>query len=600
MVVLAAAAIALVALIVAPGWLFYFDVTPKIAVLLAATAALAVWPRRDATRAPRWFTLLALAALASLAVSTALSVDPALSFTGTNWRRFGAPVQAAVLLFAWLLACAVSAKPGRARIVLRGVAWSGAAAALYGIAQYFGWDPLLPRSSYHIGEGIWTIVRPPGTLGYASYFATWLLAAAFLSLALAVEETGPWLRRAALACAVLSAVAMLLTGTRAGMLGMGAGGAVWLARRGFRVPRRVLVAGAALLGAGAAFYYSPPGWQMRSRARWFEEDPWGGGRTRLWRDSLAMAARRPLGYGPETFTAAFPRFESPALAREYPDFLYESPHNILLDAWVEQGIPGLAILALFCGLGFGAARRAKQPGAAWLAAALAAALASQMFTVFTMPTALIFYVTIALAAGLGEARSVATRGAWLRWPVALLLLYGGVRLTLADRDLELARRALDAGDAGIASARFADYDRLRFPGSGSDLWYSRACAGLAGRSPDPVVRVQALAQAGAAAVRATRTAEDPFNAWYNLSALYAAQNDFADTEKCLRAAIAARPNWYKPHWTLAQVLRLEGRVGEARGEAEIAAALDGGKHPEVAQTLREMGAVGAAPRAQPK
>src|SRR5258708_9588330 len=40
-----------------------------------------------------------------------------------------------------------------------------------GIAQYFGLDPILPVAGYHIGEGIWTIVRPPSTLGYVSYFA---------------------------------------------------------------------------------------------------------------------------------------------------------------------------------------------------------------------------------------------------------------------------------------------------------------------------------------------------------------------------------------------------------------------------------------------
>lgn len=600
MVVLAAASIGLVALIVAPGWLFYFDVTPKIALLLAATAALLVWPRRAAARSPRGFSWLVLAALVSLAVSTALSVNPALSVGGANWRRFGAPVQAAVLIFAWLVACAVAARPRQARIVLRGVAWSGAAAALYGIAQYFGWDPLLPHRAYHIGEGIWTIVRPPGTLGYASYFATWLLAAAFLSLGLAAEETAPWLRRAALACAALPAVAMLLTGTRAAMLGLVAGIAAWAARRGFRVSRRMLCMAAALVLAGAAFYYSPPGRQMRSRARWFGDDPGGGARTRLWRDSLSMAVRRPLGYGPETFTAAFPRFESPALARAYPDFLHESPHNVFLDAWVAQGIPGVAILALFCGLGFRASRRSKHPLAVWLAAALAAVLTSQMFTAFTMPTALIFFVTIALAAALGEPRTVTLRAAWWRWPVALLLLYGTVRLTWADRELERANRALAAGDARSAAARFADFDRLRFPGSGSDLWYSRACADLAARSASPVVRVQALAQAGAAARRATLTAEDPFNAWYNLSAFYAAQNDSAGTGKCLRAAIAARPNWYKPHWTLARVLRLEGRPAEAEREAAIAVDRNGGKHPEVAQTLGEIREAEAAHRLQPK
>ena len=70
--------------------------------------------------------------------------------------------------------------------------------------------------------------------------------------------------------------------------------------------------------------------------------------------------------------------------------------------------------------------------------------------------------------------------------------------------------------------------------------------------------------AAAAGERATRTAEDPFNAWYSLSAIYAARNDAAGAERCLRAAIAAHPTWFKPHWMLAQVLRLQSRREEAR------------------------------------
>ncbi|HEV2447629.1 MAG TPA: O-antigen ligase family protein [Candidatus Sulfopaludibacter sp.] len=593
MALLQAAVAGLVALIVTPGALFYFDVTPKIAVLLAGTAALLIWPwPAGEARAPRAFSLLICTSLASLAVSTTLSTNPARSLLGANWRRYGAVTQAAVLIFAWLAARGVAGHSERARAILRGLTAAGALTAVYGITQYFGWDPILPKAAYHIGEGVWTIVRPPGTLGYVSYFATWLLAVVFISLALADWETRRWARRAAYAAAALSAVAMLLTGTRAASLGLAVGGAVWLCGRGFRVPRRAWLAAVAVVLVGAAFYYSPAGWQMRSRARWFREDRWGGSRVWLWRDSLAMAVRRPLGYGPETFTAQFPRFESPALARAYPDFLHESPHNIFLDAWVSQGIPGVVILGLFCWAGLAAARRAKRPGAIWLAASLAATIASQMFTVFTMPTALVFYLTIALLVA-PEARPEPPRTSPIplapaRWAVAMVLAYCAVRLTVADRQLELAKRALDRTDLATAATRFAEYDRLRFPGAGSDLWYSRACANLAARVVNPVVRVQALAQAGAAGVRATRTAGDPFNAWYSLSAIYAAQNDFPNTGRCLRAAIAARPNWFKPHWTLAQVLRLEGRLAEAEQESALAAGLDGGKHPEVARTLDEI------------
>jgi Tfp pilus assembly protein PilF len=111
---------------------------------------------------------------------------------------------------------------------------------------------------------------------------------------------------------------------------------------------------------------------------------------------------------------------------------------------------------------------------------------------------------------------------------------------------------------------------------------------IAQKAPSPVVQLQALAESGAAALRATRTAEDPFNAWYSLAALYASQNDAAGAERSLRAAIAANPNWFKPHWTLAQVLLVEGRVEEAAREAALAAELNAGKNPEVARTLEEI------------
>ena len=137
-----------------------------------------------ANRGSRVFSVLIFLNLASLAFSAAVSTRPGLSLMGTSWREFGLIPQAGALLFAWTVAAA----SGSARIILRGVTVAGIAAGAYGIAQYFGWDPLLPASAYHIGKGIWTIVRPPGTMGYVSYFATWLTMSAFLGVALAQED----------------------------------------------------------------------------------------------------------------------------------------------------------------------------------------------------------------------------------------------------------------------------------------------------------------------------------------------------------------------------------------------------------------------------
>ena len=94
--------------------------------------------------------------------------------------------------------------------------------------------------------------------------------------------------------------------------------------------------------------------------------------------------------------------------------------------------------------------------------------------------------------------------------------------------------------------------------------------------------------AAGAASRATRQPEEAPNAWYNLSVLAAARNDAAGTEYALRQAIAAAPNWYKPHWTLARLLAAQGRSPEAVPEAGRAIQLNAGKDAEVASTLAQV------------
>jgi O-antigen ligase len=587
MALLLAAIIGLIAVAIAPGYWFYFDVTPKVVVLLAGTAiALIVGGTRFRPRS--WFGWLLAAGAASLVLS-ALFSNRALSWFGSNWRRFGVVEQGAILLLAWLVALHAGGRPNRVRIILRAVAAAGLAAGVYGILQYFGIDPLLPTAAYHVGEGIWAIVRPPGTLGYVSYFANWLTMTAFLSLALAQMEERPLLRCGAYAAAAVATCAMVLTGTRGALLASVAGCAVLVYAHDWGHawrPARRSIAVAAVLGVAAiAFYVSPAGWNLHSRVRWFREDPRGGARLELWRDTLGMSIHRlPTGFGPEVFTAQFPQYESKQLAESYPDFAHESPHNMFLDALVAGGLPGLVILAALCAF---ALARAPSP---WLRSALVTGIVAQQFTVFTIPTAVLFYLAIALCAGGAEqslsreARSRVQR--LVAACAASIFLSLAFRFAAADRSLELARRSIEHSD-GIAAARFySAFERLRLPGAGSDLWYSRAMSGLAQRTPNKLQRIQIAAQAGYAALRATRTAEDPFNAWYNAAALYASANDTVYAERSLRAAIAAHPNWFKPHWMLARVLLVEGRTEEGRREADSAVQLDAGKHKEVAETLQ--------------
>src|SRR5258708_20291142 len=147
-------------------------------------------------------------------MSAVFSTDPALSVGGSAWRRFGLITQVGVLLFTWIVAQDAAGRADRAGRLLRVVAAAGIPAAVYGIVQYFGWDPLIDPAAYHIGEAPFTIVRPPGTLGYVSYFATYLLSVIFAGAALAMnEESRLWGPVGAAACA-LGSVALILSRTR--------------------------------------------------------------------------------------------------------------------------------------------------------------------------------------------------------------------------------------------------------------------------------------------------------------------------------------------------------------------------------------------------
>jgi O-antigen ligase len=582
----------LIPLAMAPAWFFYFDVTPKIVVLLVGTAAGIIWwAVAGGRRISPWFSAAIAGMAISLVISTVVSVNRPLSLTGSNWRCWSLVTQLAVLGFAWL---AAQQTP---RAMFRAVAVGGLLTALYGIAQYFGFDPLLDARVYHVGEGKWTIVRPPSTLGHADYFGSWLLFVVFVGLALAGAKTSPawkWLARLTV---LLSSVAIILSGTRAALAGLIAGAVFLMVWRGLRVTRPMVTVMLTVIAAGAVFYISPAGAMLRARVHWVIEEPAGGARLLLWRDTLHMASERWLtGYGPETFTAAFARQASPELAHSYPDFYYESPHNFVLDVLASQGVPGVLLLLLFCAAGFLAAWKMRpEPRAAALAAGLAAMTIAGQFASFTMPTGLAWYVTVALLVSIASREPPAHGRRWLRIsaavPCAGLLLFFAVRLIVSETTLAAVRRDLNAGSISQAAAQYAAWTR---GGPGADLWYSRRLALIAGGDAARGLRVEAFQNAVLAALRAAETDDAPFNANYNLAAIYASQNDYVRTADALRAAISCAPNWFKPHWMLARVLLAGGDLPGAEAEAAYAAALDAGKHAEVTDTLARIRAQRAA------
>jgi len=578
-------------LLIAPGLSFHYDTVPKFVVLMLVTACAALrlraLPAELAALCSRASGRLLLILTGVLviwcAIVTAASTRPAISFFGSAWRGFGFVAMFTLAAASVLVTANLCAHPENIRPLLRGAAIAAVAASLYGIAQYFDFDPFQNAAGYHALDGDNVIVRPPGTLGHADYFGWWLAIEFYCALAVAREEKSVWRMIGAVAAA-LTAFCTVLTGTRAALLAIALGGIVWLFLARPRVRSRHFIAISAAAIVFTAFLLTPLGARLRNRVNWSLHEPTGGGRPLLWRDSLGMAASRPLtGYGPETFSAAFGSFESEDLARLLPDFHYESPHNVALDALTSGGIPALLIALAFGGLAIFTMIRARSPLTPTLAAALAASFTAALFGAAVLPplllTALILAVLIASEPA-APTRPVRAPAA-IAVPVAAALLAAAAVYTISDFRLARFQAHPTAAGYGQMTAGFA---RI-LP---EDIYASRVLSEICSKMTAPIERFECWRTATIAAGNGTRTADDTANAWYNLAIFTALPNDVAGTRKALFEAIRIAPNWFKPHWILAELLARQGNIEEASVEASRALRLDAAKNPEVIATAERL------------
>jgi O-antigen ligase len=613
------ALVALIPLLMTPGLLFHYDSLPKVALLALAMSVALMRPARVArdiaalrrSQTGKWLCTLAAVQIVWTAVATSTSSRVMFSLFGSNWRRFGFITVLALAIFAVLAAGHLIIRSKDVTPVLRAMAIAAIGVSLYAIAQYFNIDPLQSTAGYHAQDGDFTIVRPPGSLGHADYMGWWLAIAVFCSWGLSRIERHAW-RWVALAATTLSAVATVLSGTRSAIAAIGFGILYLAFTTPLRPQRKHLFSAAAIAVAFFVFYQSPAGERLRARVRWSTDEVAGGGRPLLWRDALKMSASHPLtGFGPETFAAEFPRYQSVALARLVPDFYHESPHNAAFDALTSEGLPGLLLVIGWMAIGlYAIAQTRKKPapldGA--LAAAFVASVVASAFNSMTIGPAVATLTVLALLiarnaemgrdaapsstvahVSTGIAAAVVAPVAAVRVavvPVAAVLAAFGVMLTVSDFKLERFSRRAAGHDAGLAVTAYRDLRRASFPGPAEDLYCSRRLASMCGAGGNAVARLECSQVATQAAAEATETADNPPNAWYNLAMFAAAHNDGRGTEKALRTAADIAPNWFRPHWALANYLMLSGRKAEASVEINRAALLGAGKIQQVTDSVR--------------
>jgi len=571
------------------------DVMPKVVVTLTCAALLlALSPlwipgihRLWKEPAGQVFLILVSAQSVSLLLSTAASVQPWLSLTGTLWRRFGAVEQIAVLVIAAVAAATTALRRNWLDTLFRATSLSGAIASVYAIFQYFGIDPFLDPSLYKL-EMFGSVARPPATMGHAIYLAAWLVPVACIAASSAWTAASPawwWLHTgtAALACA-----AIFLSGTRGGLVAVVFAAVFFAVRSGAAssagMRLRFLAAAGIMVAVIAGFTLSPAGKGMRSRLVQWREDL-GGPRLAVWRESPVLIEKNPLlGSGPDTFAGEFRRIESINLSRAYPDFYQETPHNALIDSASAQGIPGVLILSGLFLLGSGAWPRGatrNRIAIAGLEAAILGIFISSLFASFTIVESTYLWSLTGICSALRIAelkQSPRAIPAW--WPVpatflAVAFLFTALVLSVPDAIYYGLADAVAHRDPARASRIHASASSWKFglPLPGYELFASRQFATLARELAGTPDESKAWSQAAEAAAVAETSSEEKFSATFQSSVLAISTGDLNRAESEARAAIALAPNWYRPHLFLGKILEATGHTGEGLAEQQLSTRL---------------------------
>lgn len=471
----------------------------------ACAAGLLATGRAGLARVPGPVAWWLAASLAVAAVAGMLGVSARHSLFG-NLERTGGLV-AGVHLVAWYLL---------ARAVLddRGWRWAlwtvTAVAAVAGAAGTVEWLRLATDGAEELRAA--APMGNPGQLGMLT-----ALGACSAAATAAGSRPGSAARRAAVAAGVVCLVGLLASGTRAAMLGLGAGavagGSVWAWRSETRRARKLasVVGGAALLGVvllgvrtmDASDGLPGPG-RIVAEVAELDEDATLQTRLAAWEAAGEAVADRPAaGWGPENFRVAYDLHGDPD--RPYTldrSVSYDRAHDVFAEAAVAAGIPGLiaaaglaaALLLTVLRL---ARREAGDPGSD--GALAAGVVAYGTFLLFWYQDPAVALVFLALV---GAAAHRVRGGRWLRpaggqgkpgpaggravpWGAAAVAVLATAVALHAVLLLPPARALHEAEQTREAGRKFRAFDRAlerRVPGTEEAVTrYAAALGGLAPR-----------------------------------------------------------------------------------------------------------------------
>ncbi|MCD6312168.1 MAG: tetratricopeptide repeat protein [Elusimicrobia bacterium] len=201
-------------------------------------------------------------------------------------------------------------------------------AAIYGLWQNFG-TPIGPMRVPKISP-------PYATFGNQNFFAAYLVIALPFVLELFNDKKLLWKIFAAAGVTVF-ALDFYYIGSRGGILAASFGAALWFYLRHARKIKHIKkIVFIGFLAALCVIYAKRSFWMRQTT------------RLLIWRDTLVMAVKNPLGVGPGAFAVSFPDYASDALKKIYPQKknIVNFAHNEYLEIFAELGLPGIVLFMI--------------------------------------------------------------------------------------------------------------------------------------------------------------------------------------------------------------------------------------------------------------
>ncbi len=205
---------------------------------------------------------------------------------------------------------------------------TAALAALYGLWQNFG----TPIGHMRVPK----ISPPYATFGNQNFFAAYLVIALPFMLELFNDKKLLWKIFAAGGLTVF-ALDFYYIGSRGGILAASACAALWFylsyARKIKHIKKIIFIVAFVML----CVIYAKRSFWMRQTTRLL-----------IWRDTLVMSVKNPLGVGPGAFATSFPDYASEELKKTYPQkkYIVNFAHNEYLEIFAELGFPGIILFLM--------------------------------------------------------------------------------------------------------------------------------------------------------------------------------------------------------------------------------------------------------------